>query len=89
LGASVEGAGVCLGVDLTLVVANARKGASKGNVVADAGVNTNMLTSTSMGAVVDGDEIGCDELFSGSAGAVGAFTQTGAGKTNGPCGALH
>jgi len=74
----------------TRVVASARTGAeSRGNVVAGAGISTNMLASTSMGAIVDGDGIGYDEFFSVSAGAVGAFTQTGAGRTNGPCEALQ
>jgi hypothetical protein len=59
------------------------------STIADAGSSTNMLTSTSMGAVVDGDVGSCDELYSVSASSVGAFTQTGAGKTDGPCEAFH
>jgi hypothetical protein len=42
-----------------------------------------------MGAVVDGDALGYDEFFNVSAGAVGALTQTGAGKTDEQCEALH
>jgi len=44
------------------VVANARTGVGKGSVVAGAAISTNMLTSSSMGVVVDGGLVGCDEF---------------------------
>jgi len=44
------------------VVANARTGVGTGNVVADAAVRTNMLTGSTMGVVVDGGLVGCDEF---------------------------